>query len=81
MGEEFNRIRKPNGDAIADLALANFVEMQASTASWWFLRRKQLERFLMRFLPESMYLPLYSMVSFSNIPYCKVMAYAERQDR
>lgn len=41
--EEFGISRKPNGDAIADLALANFVEMQDKTADRSFLLMKRVE--------------------------------------
>jgi len=72
--------RKPNVDALAELAVENFFEMRDKTASRWFLARKKLEKLLHRLLP-GWYLPLYSMVSFSTIPYADARRRARRQDR
>ena len=45
-----------------------------------FLLRKKLEKFLHKRL-SGFYLPLYSMVSFSNVPYAEAVERARRQDR
>lgn len=71
--------RKRNADAIADLAVANFVEMRDQAGSRVFRIKKGLERMLHRFVPG--YVPLYSMVSFSRVPYADAVARARRQDR
>jgi kynurenine 3-monooxygenase len=76
----YERERKPNADAIADLALANFVEMRDAVASPLFLLRKRLEKALHRLLPR-WYLPLYTMISFSLIPYAEARDRAARQAR
>lgn len=78
--DRYAKERKPNGDAIADLALANFHEMRDRVANPLFLLRKKIERALHRFLP-GLYVPLYSMVSFSNVPYAEAVEKAKRQDR
>lgn len=72
--------RKPNTEAIADLALDNFVEMRDRVASTGFLWRKRLETLLHRLFPR-WYLPLYGMVAFSLIPYATARERARRQDR
>ncbi len=72
--------RKPNVDALADLAVENFLEMRDKTASRAFLFRKRAEKALHRLFP-SWYLPLYSMVSFSTIPYAEARRRAAWQDR
>lgn len=72
--------RKPHTDALADLAIGNFVEMRDHVASTAFLARKKLEQVLHRLLPW-WYLPLYTMVSFSRIPYADAVRRARRQDR
>ncbi|MCA9284742.1 MAG: FAD-dependent monooxygenase [Phycisphaerales bacterium] len=74
----YESIRKPNADAIADLAVANFIEMRDRTASRLFRAKKRLERVLSRVLPGA-FLPLYDMVSFSTIPYAEARARARRQ--
>lgn len=77
---EYERIRKPNCDAIADLAVKNFYEMRDKTASRAFRARKRLERTLHRFLP-GIYTPLYTLVSFTRTPYAEAVRKARVQDR
>lgn len=77
---EYEALRKANTDALADLAVENFVEMRDHTASRLFHLRKHMEKALHRLLPW-WYLPLYSMVSFSTIPYAQARRRAARQDR
>jgi kynurenine 3-monooxygenase len=66
--KEFEILRKPNTDAIAELALENFIEMRDKVADPTFLRRKKIERLLQGQFPER-FISLYSMVTFSDIPY------------
>jgi len=77
---EYDRRRKENADAIADLALANFVEMRDHVGSPAFLRKKQRERRLHRLFPKR-YVPLYTMVTFTRVPYAEAVRRAARQDR
>lgn len=72
--------RKKHTDALAELAIANFLEMRDHTGSPAFLRKKKRERQLHRFFPN-WYKPLYSMVSFSRIPYDDAVQLAARQER
>jgi kynurenine 3-monooxygenase len=76
----FEERRKVHADAIADLALANFVEMRDHVASSRFLFKKKIEKVLHRLMPRT-FVPLYTMVSFSRIPYADAVARAARQDR
>jgi kynurenine 3-monooxygenase len=64
---EFARLRQPDGDAIAELALRNFIEMRDLVADPKFLLRKKIAAFLHEKYPD--FLPVYSMVTFSNTPY------------
>jgi kynurenine 3-monooxygenase len=77
---EFESLRKENADALADLSLANFVEMRDHTASRLFRVRKTLEKTLYRLFPAS-FMPLYMMISFSRIPYAETVRIARRQAR
>jgi kynurenine 3-monooxygenase len=77
--EYFER-RKVNADALADLALENFIEMRDKTASRAFRAKKKLDHFLEAALP-GIYLPLYTMVTFTRIPYAKGARRARLQDR
>jgi kynurenine 3-monooxygenase len=71
--------RKANADALADLALQNFVEMRDKTASRAFRAKKKLDHALEGLLPGK-YLPLYTMVSFTRIPYAEAQRRARLQD-
>jgi kynurenine 3-monooxygenase len=73
---EYEARRKPNGDAIADLALEHFHELRDFVGSSQFLLRKELERWVNDLYPDR-YAPLYSLISFTNVPYAEAL----RQDR
>lgn len=77
---EFEDLRKPHTDALAELAVENFVEMRDKVGSRKFLWRKRGERWLHRLFPR-WYLPLYSMITFSRIPYARARRRARVQDR
>jgi kynurenine 3-monooxygenase len=72
--------RKENADALADLAIGNFIEMRDKTASRAFRAKKKLDHFLEAALP-GMYLPLYTMVTFTRVPYAQAARRARLQDR
>lgn len=77
--EYFSR-RKENADALADLAVHNFIEMRDKTASKTFRAKKKLDHLLEGLLP-GIYLPLYTMVTFTRIPYAEAARRARLQDR
>ncbi len=77
--DAYYRSRKRQTDALADLAIENFVEMRDHAGSPAFLRRKKRERFLHAVYPG--YVPLYSMVSFSLTPYADAVTAAANQKR
>jgi kynurenine 3-monooxygenase len=64
----FEELRRPNTDAIADMAVENFVEMRASTADPRFLLEKAIERRLLAELPGQ-FVSRYALVTFSRAPY------------
>jgi len=72
--------RKENADALADLAVHNFIEMRDKTASKTFRAKKKLDHALEGLLP-GLYLPLYTMVTFTRIPYAEAARRARLQDR
>ncbi len=61
--DRFETIRKPDAEAIADLALGNFIEMRDLVADDNFLLRKKIEAKLHETYPDK-WIPLYSMVTF-----------------
>ena len=76
---EYFARRKENADALADLAVENFIEMRDKTASRTFRAKKKLDHALEAALP-GIYLPLYTMVTFTRIPYAEAAQRARRQD-
>ena len=72
--------RKENADALADLAIGNFIEMRDKTASRAFRAKNKLDHLLEAALP-GVYLPLYTMVTFTRIPYAQAARRARLQDR
>jgi kynurenine 3-monooxygenase len=76
---EYFRRRKGNTDALADLAIGNFIEMRDKTASKMFRAKKKLDHALEAALP-GIYLPLYTMVTFTRIPYGTAAKRARVQD-
>ena len=77
---DFARRRKPDADAIADLSLANFVEMRDKVADSLFLFQKKIDARLAALLPDR-WISLYTMVSFSSIPYSEAWAHGREQER
>ena len=76
---EFQAQRKPNTDAMADLALYNFTEMRDRVADPRFLLQKKIEAKISSQYP-SRWTPLYSQVTFSHTPYAEAWAAGQRQD-
>lgn len=68
--DTFSRQRKPNSDAIADLAVANFIEMRDLVGQESFLIEKKIERRLSELYPDE-FQSVYRLVSFSREPYSK----------
>lgn len=77
---EYDALRKENADALADLAVENFIEMRDKTASRAFRLKKKTEHALHKLLP-GWYVPLYWMVSFSRTPYAEAVRRAKQQNR
>ena len=77
-GEYFSR-RKENTDALAALAVGNFIEMRDKTASKTFRVKKKLDHVLEAALP-GIYLPLYTIVTFTRMPYAVAARRARVQD-
>ncbi len=75
---EYQRRRKPNADAIAELALEHFHELRDLLGTTEFLLRKEIERWLEEAHPER-YRSLYSLISFTQVPYAEALAVDKRQ--
>ncbi len=78
--EEYQALRKPDGDAIADLAINNFTEMRDKTADPRFLLQKKIEARLYEKYPDK-WIPAYSQVTFSpHIRYSAAYSNSLRQE-
>jgi kynurenine 3-monooxygenase len=74
----FEARRRENTEAIAEMALANFVEMRDKVASPVFRLQKQVEHALERLLPGT-YVSRYELVSFTTTPYAEVQRRVRKQ--
>ncbi|MBZ9651742.1 FAD-dependent oxidoreductase [Psychroflexus montanilacus] len=78
--KHFSQHRKPDADAIADLALDNFHEMKSHTADEVFLEKRKLELEFEKEFPNE-YHSKYSLVTFrADLPYTKAISQGRAQD-
>jgi kynurenine 3-monooxygenase len=77
--QKFEEFRKPNADAIADLALENYIEMRSKVIDPRFIIKKKMEFQLENLFPE-VFIPRYSRVMFHHTPYKDAKALGEIQD-
>ena len=78
--KEYSEIRKPDGDGVQDLSMHNFIVMRDKTADPKFLLQKKIELHFSKKYPDK-WLPLYSMVSFSNIRYSEAWRIGQQQEQ
>jgi kynurenine 3-monooxygenase len=78
--EEFNASRPEDANAIADLALMNFIEMRDKVGDPRFLLWKKIEAYLHERFPTE-FQSVYSMVSFSHTPYSEALATVASHER
>lgn len=79
--DEFQNSRKADSDAIAQLAIDNFIEMRDHVADPRFLLRKKIEAKLHELFPEK-WIPLYSMVTFNDdIRYSEAYLTGKKQEQ
>lgn len=76
---EYQKSRKPNADAIAELSYRNFMEMSSKTADEKFLLQKKIEKWFSDKHPDK-WIPLYSRVTFSDRPYTEALAIGDLQN-
>jgi len=77
---EYQQLRKPDGDAICDLALNNFVEMRDKVADPRFLLQKKIEAAFSKKYPD-IWIPAYAQVTFSpHIRYSEALVNGQKQE-
>lgn len=75
---EYERRRKPNTDAIADLCIEHFDELRDLVGSPRFLLRKKIERRINQLFPHK-FRDLYSMITFTCLPYTDALRISREQ--
>lgn len=78
--DEYQELRKTNADAIADLALQNFIEMRDWVGDPKFLKKKEVEHALEELYPDT-FKSQYGLVTFSTEPYRKALNQGSINDK
>lgn len=76
--DHFERTRKPDAEAIAQLSDENYREMSHEVVRTEFKKRRQIERKLQLRHPDT-YIPLYAMIAFTTLPYAEALRRGRRQ--
>lgn len=74
----YTETRHKDAVAICELALNNYIEMRSGVLTWAYYAKKITEEFLYRIIPKTV-IPLYTMVSFTRIPYSQVIERNKQQ--
>lgn len=77
--EEYQKLRKPDGDAVQDLSVENYFVMRDFVADPRFLLQKKIEGRFSQLHPDK-WIPLYTQVSFTNTRYSVAYQNGKRQD-
>jgi kynurenine 3-monooxygenase len=78
--QEYQFLRKPNTDVLADLSVQNFCELRDKVRSYTLTARKKVFSTLHRFFPKTV-IPIYTLMSHSTMPFADVLNRTRRQDR
>ncbi|KAJ3267942.1 hypothetical protein HDV01_003710 [Terramyces sp. JEL0728] len=78
--QEYTLTRKVDAHAICDLAQQNYIELRSGVMNPKYLLRKKFESTLHKWFP-SYIIPLYTMVSFSRLPYSKAIEQNNKQTK
>jgi kynurenine 3-monooxygenase len=76
----FQTARRRHTDALAELSKQNFIELREKVKSRRFVARKKIDVLLNRLFPE-LWVPLYSLVAHTTMPYADAVERVDRQNR
>jgi kynurenine 3-monooxygenase len=76
----YESARRPHTDVLAELSAQNFLELRDGMRSPLRLARKRLDLMLHKAFPRT-WVPLYTLVSHTTVPYGEALRRARRQDR
>lgn len=77
---EFQHLRKRNTDALATLSIENFIELRDKVRSRRLTAKKKVDLFMANLLP-GIWVPLYTLISHTTIPYADAVERAKKQNR
>ncbi len=77
---KFAQERQPSTNALADICLEHYHDMASNTSSSVYLMKKKVESWLHYLMPNT-FLPFYTMVAFTSMPYHHTLERAAKQDR
>ena len=75
---DYVKHRKPDTDAIAQMAIENYIEMRDSVSQPEYIYRRETANTLYNNF-STRFIPRYNMVSFTSIPYSEVYRRGEIQ--
>jgi kynurenine 3-monooxygenase len=78
--QKYELARRANTNVLCELTKANFIELSQKVQSPWFLARKRLDLAIHRLWPEA-WIPLYTMIAHTTIPYGEALERSRRQER
>lgn len=76
---QFAEVRTPAANALSDICLEHYHDMAQNTASSLYLMQKKVESVLSAIFPNT-FIPFYTMVAFTSMPYHEALARGARQD-
>ena len=79
-GQEFSDLRVASANALADLCIEHYDDMASNTSSTLYLLKIKVGASLAWMFPK-LFLPIYSMVAFNDIPYHEAIKISAKQDR
>jgi kynurenine 3-monooxygenase len=77
---EYQQLRKPHTDVLADLSVENFFELRDKVRSHTLTARKKVFSALSRLFPKTV-IPGYTLMSHSTVPFADVLKRTRRQDK
>jgi kynurenine 3-monooxygenase len=76
----YQRLRKKHTDAMAQLSKENFTEIRDKVRSPFFVLYKNIDLLLNKLFP-GIWVPLYSLIMYTNIPYADAIARVKKQEQ
>ena len=79
IASQFSEMRVPALNALADLCIDHYNDMASNTMSLTYLLTRRMQQWIQNFFPKT-FMPLYTMISFTRIPYHRAIEIAKIQE-